>query len=383
MIHQRWGIEDYHSEYIWEFFVFNDPEVKPQPLSELGRAEIFSPELLGMVCWRSGWEPDATIIHLRCGEGVDTHCTWDQGKFIIYKQRPLAIKSGDYIGFNTPHHRYYSSPWSANCVLFTGKQQALSKYPKDERDFVANPSFGFPFFKYSHVNPYWPTGLFSFEEWKALRDKRTHWTRDRRLSADATVKPMGTLLEHDADERWARARADLTHIRRRKDGSLWKLWDWERELVYLGYKYLIVLDRVKPSQDFNHRWTLHTTFEPRIEGSLLVADNGPARLFCRTLLPTDASLTKVGGPGHECDLNGENRLPQEWEAVEPEKLGEHTQMGAWRTDVSPADASGECLYLHVLFPTDTGTGTMPTCTVERRETGLLVKVGTLTYTFAR
>ena len=384
MIHQRWGIQDYHSEYIWEFFVFNDPEIGPRPLSELGRAEVFSPELLGMVCWRSGWEPDATMVHFRAGEGVDTHCTWDQGKFIIYKQRPLAIKSGDYIGFNTPHHRYYSSPWSANCLLFTWKKEAQGKYQRGGRRYLPDPALGFPFFKYSHANPHWPKGLFCFQDWKKLRSKSTYWAGDERLQRlYATAEPMGRLLESDANERWARVRADLSHTRRRKDGSLWKLWDWERQLVFLGYKYLIVLDRVRPSMDFEHRWTLHTTHEPRIEDDLLVVDNGPARLFCRTLLPTDASLTKIGGTGHECDLNGENRLPPDWKAVEPENLGEDTQMGAWRTDVTPPDASGECLYLHVLFAADTGTETMPTCTLERRGTELLVKVGTLAYTFAR
>ena len=118
-----------------------------------------------------------------------------------------------------------------------------------------------------------------------------------------------------------------------------------------------------------------------MDGTLAVADNGPARLFCRTLLPEKATLTKVGGPGHECDFAGQNALPPDWTEVRPEKLGQSTQMGAWRLDVTPADGAAECVYLHVLYPTDTKIDKMPECSVERKESSLTVKVGTLAYTF--
>jgi hypothetical protein len=389
-IYKRYGILDIHNIYMWEWFVFNNPEVPAKPLSGLGRAEVFSPKLHGMVCWRSGWEDDATIIHFRAGESPDTHGTADQGKFIIFKRRPLAIKNGDYIGWATPVHHYYRTPWSANSVVFTrkmadGKSSALS----------------FPKFSFNGHNPYWPNGLFSWEEWKVLREK---CMKDGGKGGKPWAPPpMGKLIEHEANDKYARAVADLTMHKRLVDGkNAGTVWEWTRELVFLGYKYLIVLDRVKPEKGVEHRWTVHTTFEPKVNGTLAVADNGPARLFCKTLLPKEPVIKKVGGPGKECHWNGKNALPKGWKSIiktedgklaytyipkgkkEPavRVLGSDSQMGAWRLDVAPADAGVECIYLHVLFPTDTKTETMPPCSVKEDGGKLVVKVGGLKHVFS-
>ncbi|MGQ9663590.1 MAG: hypothetical protein ACUVWX_14860, partial [Kiritimatiellia bacterium] len=354
-IYRRYGLLDYHHSYIWEWFVFNDPEVPAAPLSGLGRTAVFSPELHGMVCWRSSWDEDATIIHFRAGESPDTHGTADQGKFIIFKQRPLAIKNGDYVGWMTPVHQYYRSPWSANCVVFTRKGGNW------EERTVNFPKFG------GISNPQWPKGLFSWSEWKQLRETAVTgpqpWARP----------PMGRLLTHEANEKYARAVADLSFYRRPSTEKQTEAdWHWTRELVFLGYKYLIVRDRVKAAEGIEHRWTLHTTFEPSLEGTVAMADNGPARLFCKTLLPANPIIRKVGGPGYECDWNGQNALPDGWTSIvkttdgqlaytvqakdKPEPvvhvLGPESQMGAWRLDVAPQNPEGETVYLHVLFPTD-------------------------------
>ena len=324
---------DYHTEFVWEFFVFNDPEVKPRPLSELGRAEVFSPKLHGMVCWRDSWADDATIIHFKCGETVDHHGTYDQGKFMIFKHKPLAIKAGAYIEYLSKHHRYYKSVWSSNVVLFTGPNE-LGEQPKI--DFDGTPSWA---------------------EWKARRD------------AVEKRPPTGVLLATESNDAFARALGDL-------NGSVPKGCEWKRELVFLGYKYLLVLDRVKASGNIQHRWTLHTVNEPKVEGALVVVDNEPGRLLCRTLLPEKVKLTKVGGPGHECDYNGDNRVPKGGYKADNELT-----IGAWRLDVAPEAAVPECVYLHVLFPTDTKTEKMPDCSVEPKGADLVVKVADLEYTF--
>jgi hypothetical protein len=390
-IYKRHGLLDYHNTMLWEWFVFHDPTIEPKPLGGLGRVEVFSPDLLGMVCWRSGWQDDDTIIHFRAGESPDTHGTADQGKFIIFKQRPLAIKNGDYIGWRSDVHNYYRTPWSANCVVFTrttaeGKTKAL----------------GFPKFSYNSHNPYWPNGLFSYEEWKELR--RKSMLGGGRDGRPWSPPPMGRLLEHEANDKYARAVADLTMKNRLVDGKdAGAVWEWKRELVFLGYKYLIVLDRVKPSKNIRHRWTLHTTFEPRVEGPLAVADNGPARLFCKTLLPEKPVLNKVGGPGKECDWHGRNMLPKGWKSIfqtkdgklactvvkkgQPEPvvkiLGPECQLGAWRLDVTPQDPGAECVYLHVLYPTHAKTEKMPPCSLERDGDRLVVTVGELKHAFPK
>jgi hypothetical protein len=387
-IYKRHGIYDIHNLYMWQWLVFNDPEIPARPYSDLGRTEVFSPDLHGIVCWRSGWEDDATIIHFRAGESPDTHGTADQGKFIIFKQRPLAIKNGDYIGWKTQVHQYYRTPWSANSVVFNRKTADGKAVP-----------MGFPKFN-AISHPKWPKGLFSWETWQELRRDAT--LKGGKNGQPWASLPMGKLIEHEANDQYARALADLTMHKRLVNGkNVGATWEWTRELVFLGYKYLIVLDRVKPDKGIEHRWTVHTTFEPQVDGPLAMADNGPARLFCRTLLPEEPVIKKVGGPGKECDWLGKNALPNGWKSIfktddgklaytyakkgqkEPAVriLGPDSQMGAWRLDVAPTDPGAEAVYLHVLYPTDTKTERMPPCSLTRDGDKLKVTVGDLSYTF--
>jgi hypothetical protein len=338
-MHRRWPKSkwddipwDYHTSYAWEFFVFNDPDVKPKALSGLGRAEVFSPELHRFVAWRSSWKPDATVIHFKCGETVDQHPTRDQGKFTIFKYQPLAIKAGAYIGWQSKQHRFYQSVWSANVMLFTGPKY-LGEQPR---------------LRYEKV-PSWSA-------WKARRKR-------------AKRAPTGVLVASEANDRYARALGDMSGSL--KDGATWR-----RELVFLGYKYLLVLDRAKATGDQKHRWTLHSVNEPKVTGGLAVVDNGKGRLFVKSLLPEKARLKKIGGPGHQCDYNGDNRVPKRGYKAQPQQ-----RIGAWRLDIHPPDDAKECVYLHVLYPTDTGTEKMPACSVTKQGANLVVKVGDLSYTF--
>ena len=333
----RWGTRDYYFSYTWNFFVFNDPEVPPRPLAGLGRTAVFSPRLHGSVCWRDSWQPDATIIHFRCGETVDHPSAYDQGRFTIFKYAPLAIKNGCK-GQNDPAMgRYFKSAWSANVVIFDGPQNH-GHQPKDI-DIDGRPSW---------------------REWKAERDLRFK------------RPPTGILLATEANDRFARALGDLSGSTHPTTSA------WTRELVFLGYESLLVLDRVKPGKGVQTRWLLHTINEPRVEGPVVIADCGRGRLFSRTLLPEKARLVKVGGGGrafHHKDHQGrEQSLPVT--GGKPEQI-----LGAWRLDVLPPDPGAECVYLHVLFPTDTATPAMPACSVDQEGSDLTVKVGHLAYTF--
>jgi hypothetical protein len=252
---------------------------------------------------------------------------------MIYKYKPLAIKAGAYVGYLSKHHRYYKSVWSSNVVLFTGPTE-LGEQPKI--DFDGTPTWA---------------------EWKAKRD--------------AAVKrpPTGVLLATEANDKFARALGDLT-------GSVPKDCQWQREMVFLGYKYVLVLDRVKAPAELRHRWTLHSVNEPKVDGALTTVDNEPGRLFCRTLLPEKPKFTKVGGPGHECDYNGDNRVPKGGY-----KANNDQTTGAWRLDIEPETPATEATYLQVLFPTDTKTEEMPDCSCVVVGGAITVKVGELEYIF--
>jgi hypothetical protein len=324
---------DYHTQYAWEFFVFNDPDVQPKPLTDLGRADVFSPEVHGFVCWRSSWEADATIIHFKCGDTVDQHASRDQGKFTIFKKAPLAIKAGAYIGWKSPLHRYYQSAWSANVVLFTGP------------------------------------GI-SGEQGGMTLENVPSWEQYKKRRSGAKQPRTGLLRATEANDKFARALGDLS-------GAVGGGSKWTREMVFLGYKYLIVLDRVKAGSERQHRWTLHSINEPTVDGTVATIDNGEGRLFCQTLLPAKPAIAKVGGEGHDCDYNGSNRTLKAGYKALPEQ-----RIGAWRLDVQPSDGAAECVYLNVLYPTDTATQAMPECSVTEQDKALVVKIGDLTHTFA-
>ncbi|MHC4917469.1 MAG: hypothetical protein ACYTGB_18480, partial [Planctomycetota bacterium] len=299
---------DYHTTYAWQFFVFNSPELKAEPLEKLGRGDVFSPKLHGYVCWRSSWKDDAAHVFFRCGETVDHHGTWDQGKFMIFKHAPLAIKNGAYTGgYMGKMHRYFKSPWSANCVVFSGEKFG-GWQPRI--DFDGTPSW---------------------KEWKAARDRR--YKRP----------PTGVLLAHEVKEEYARALGDLSGSC--KGGSTWK-----REMVFLGYKYVLVLDRVKAAAGQKHRWLLHSITPPEVEGSLVTIENGKGRLFCKTLLPEKHVLADNSGPGKEFlhlgETGGERTL--KYAKFLPPKAKPSWRMGQGRVDVTPAADSPECVYLHVL-----------------------------------
>ncbi|MDD4891603.1 MAG: heparinase II/III family protein [Phycisphaerae bacterium] len=340
-IHKRWTFRNaYYGWRIFWWFLYNNPDVASKPLDGLGKADVFSPKLHGYVCWRDSWADDATVIHFKTGDNVDHHGTWDTGKFTIFKYSGLAIKNGWYAQpYKSSKHLYYKSCWSANVVIFDGPKSHGWQKGMDDLDGYAS----------------WPT-------WKAKRD---------------TLWPVaGVLKTHEANDKFARAVADLS-------GSTWPdNSTWIRELVFLGYKYLLVLDRVKPGAGVNTRWILHSVDEPKIDGDkrLVTIDNGKGRLFCQTLLPDGAKIEKVGAPGKSFFHKNLKGVETSWDFNG--KKGED-MLGVGRFDVVPADPSAECVYLHVLFPTDTGTAAMPACSVEKKGADLVVKVGELTYTFAQ
>ena len=96
--------------------------------------------------------------------------------------------------------------------------------------------------------------------------------------------------------------------------------------------------------EYRKQWLLHTAHEPAIAGDTIRADHKQGRMFCRTLLPADATIDKVGGPGKEFWAAGRN-----WDIVARGLTPENrAMMGQWRVEVTPGAARTDDCFLHVI-----------------------------------
>ncbi|MHC4430697.1 MAG: hypothetical protein ACYTBS_02545, partial [Planctomycetota bacterium] len=118
-----------------------------------------------------------------------------------------------------------------------------------------------------------------------------------------------------------------------------------RQIVFLIPNHFVVFDRAETTDaSYRKDWLIHTAHTPAVSGKIIRADHGEGRLFCRTLLPADATLTSVGGPGKEFWAAGRN-----WNIVADGLKGESLAlMGQWRVEVTPAGPRKSDVFLHVI-----------------------------------
>jgi heparin/heparan-sulfate lyase len=118
-----------------------------------------------------------------------------------------------------------------------------------------------------------------------------------------------------------------------------------RQIVFLMPNHFVIFDRVVSTDaDYRKDWLLHTAHEPRILGKTSRADHSQGRMLCRTILPKDAVLRSVGGPGKEFLAAGKN-----WDIVRDGLTDESLAlMGQWRVEVTPGNARRKDIFLHVI-----------------------------------
>ncbi len=162
-------------------------------------------------------------------------------------------------------------------------------------------------------------------------------------------RPTGTrVTAFETHDRYAYAAANITPCYSDK-----KCEQMIRQFLFVPPNHFVICDRVRTTRpEYRKVWLLHTQNEPVMSGMTFRADEHEGRLYCRTLLPRDATLKKVGGPGKEFWANGMN-----WELNEAvkeqckrrfEKTGRPCLFGKWRVEVSPGDARQEDVFLHVI-----------------------------------
>jgi len=295
--------------------------VEPYPLAELENVPLYARHFpsAGQFYLRSGWKGGATYATFTAGSAVAQHRHYDENNFTIYKHDFLALDSGTRgVQSDTCLTYYYAQTVAHNCILIHRPGERLPPYwgPR------LNDESGV----FNHGGMYHNSvaKVLAFE----TNDAFTY------IASDAT-KPYGE-----------------------------KCREAVRQFVHILPDVFVVYDRVgAAATSYRKEWLLHTKDEPRIDGRLTTADCGKGRIFCETVLPEDAKLVKVGGPGKEFWASGRNWSidPKYVERVEKraKSIGRGPYFGAWRLEVSPGAARENDRFLHVLTASDTSTATAP------------------------
>jgi len=305
---------EYLPDRYWGFapFLLTRMHLAPEPMDpgELPHARHF--DTMGQVFMRSGSGEHDTYASFTAGGILRQHRHYDNGNFCIYRDGYLAIDSGTRKGNSDQLQNYYAQTVAHNCVLIDMPDEPVSNY----------------------------------------------WNGPVHVQEGGQYQQIGSeVLGFETGDHYTYVAADLTEAYRPEKCEL-----ATRQFVFVPPDHFVVFDRVRSTQpDYRKRWLLHTAREPRIEGSLIAADQGEGRLFCRTLLPAGAELTAIGGEGQRFMAGGRN-----WplaEGVEFEEL-----MGWGRVEVSAAEPAAEQLFLHVIQVGDQSLAAMD-------ETGLLEAEG--------
>lgn len=271
-----------------------DTAPPPHDPDQLPPARHF--ENMGQIFMRSGSGPEDTFSLFACGASVHGHRHLDANHFTIFKQGFLALDTGTRIPTTASDrcNHYYRQTVAHNCILI--------QMPDESRRVMG----GAP-----------------------VHDGGQRSQRGSEVIAFETT-PHFTYVAGDA--------TDTYHPDKCKQAV--------RQFVFIPPNHFVVFDRVSSTDaEYAKRWVLHTANEPAVTGKQFHAHQGQGRIFCRTLLPADAVLRKVGGPDNEFLADGVNYplRPQDMKDGEVPEL-----MGRWRIEVSPGAPQTDDIFLHLI-----------------------------------
>ena len=151
-----------------------------------------------------------------------------------------------------------------------------------------------------------------------------------------------------------------------------KVEDVRRSFVFLNLDNethpaaLIVFDHiVSADPSFRKYWLIHSIEEPRTGATdFTVArtkDGDTGKLHCNVLLPEkdDVNVEKIGGPGKEFWVFGEN-YPNA-ATTRPDPCNER---GEWRVEVTPKNPAKENVFLNVMQMTDNSQEELPVVRID-------------------
>lgn len=304
----------------------------------------FSGSPFGWMIARTGWGENSVIAEMKINEHfVGNHQHLDGGSFQIYYKGPLAIDAGAYSGssggYNSPHNKnYFKRTIAHNSLLVYDPDEKFACHNyggANKSSFAANDG----------------GQRMPGDGWKTCN------SMNDLLSDEYTV---GKTIAHGYGPdnnmpEYSYLKGDITKAYSNK------VKEAKRSFVFLNFKSevvpaaLIVFDKVVSSNpDFKKYWLLHSIEEPEIDNNSITikrTKNGDSGILKNhVLLPVlqNASIEKIGGPGKEFYVFGQNYKNDALESY-PDPANER---GAWRVELSPIQPSEENLFLNVMQMTD-------------------------------
>ncbi|MCS6991639.1 MAG: heparinase II/III family protein [Chitinophagales bacterium] len=284
---------------------------------------------VGLSVSRSSWQSDATMISFFCAPVKRAaHEHRDNNSFIVFKNKPLLIDAGFYDGYNTSHFKnYYTRTIAHNTICVFDSSEAFYIYGYEpisndggqiESNFLMNIN--------DVLNPI---------------NKRGEWI----------FYGAGTNYQYNVADAHQSYNPDKVSFFRRK-------------LMFHKPNNIVVVDHVHVKKattaQRDIQWIAHFVNEPAITGSVIntevpghivtyngqlyTAANDNASVTIRTLLPSQTTVRKVGGPGYEYYVNGVN-YPTDYLP----DLSFYTP-GSWRIEVRPTSlpANGKVVFMHTI-----------------------------------
>lgn len=334
-------------EFLWRDFDLKGKAPDDLPLTR------FSGTPFGWMIARTGWGENSVIAEMKVNEQFyGNHQHMDGGSFQIYYKGPLAIDSGSYQGsaggYNSPHNKnYFKRTIAHNSLLVYDPSETFACWNYgggDKTEFATNDG----------------GQRMPGDRWDTCRSFKDL------LSESYTV---GKTLAHEfgPDQQtpeYSYLKGDITKA------YTDKVSDVRRSFVFLNLEpkgnadvnpegvvtevpaVLIIYDHIVSSDpSFKKFWLLHSIEEPQIgknDFTVTRTRNGDSgKLHCDVLLPENADIEKVGGPGKEFWVFGEN-YPNA-ATTRPDPCNER---GAWRVEVTPSTEAAEDCFLNVIQVSD-------------------------------
>ena len=304
----------------------------------------------GIVTMRDTWDNDNALMQFKSGSFYShNHQHMDHNSFTLFYKGPLAIDSGAYSAmgeYNSTHWwNYYIRTIAHNSMLVYNPNEC---FVNTCNNIISNDG-GQKFFGLSG-NP----GVLYYPTLDQIQD--------------GGCNHLDGIVNYENDLNYTYSAGDATKAYTSKVSG------FTRSVVYLRHHSYthpaaVIYDHVVSSNaSYAKTYLLHSINEPAINGKTVtiqnddgMSTNNKSGLYQETILPSDASLTKVGGRANdeeflvyddgcgnprnyndEADYNTTNTA---WQRA-------YREAGQWRVEVCPGTSNTTDNFLHVLSVVD-------------------------------